>query len=195
MPDEKKDGLQILTIPSQAAWEDWLRIHFSEPNGVWLKIAKKGSGVSTVSYDEGVESALCYGWIDSQISAYDSQFYLHKYSPRRPKSKWSRMNREKAELLIRSGRMQPAGLEQVESARADGRWEAAYDPQSQITVPEDLQHELDQNPAANEFFNTLNSANRYAILYRIQDAKRPETREKRIRKYVEMLANRQKIYP
>ena len=195
MLNEVKAGLPILTFPEQGAWEAWLRQHFSDAEGVWLKIAKKGAGVMTVNYDEALEVALCFGWIDSQISAYDRQYYLHKFSLRRPKSKWSKVNREKAEALIAAGRMQPAGLKQVELARADGRWEAAYDPQSQIEVPEDLQRELDLNPPAKAFFSSLNAVNRYAILHRIQDAKKPETRLARIRKFVEMLSRKEKIYP
>ncbi len=195
MADEKKANLPILTFPDQAAWEAWLKLHHGKPGGVWLKMAKKGSVASTVNYDQALESALCYGWIDSQIGAYDAEYYLHKFSLRRPRSKWSRMNCQKAEALIAAGRMQPAGLRQVELAKADGRWEAAYDPPSQITVPDDLLQALEQNPQAHDFFNQLNGVNRYAILYRLQDARRPATRAARLQKYVEMLANRQKIHP
>ncbi len=195
MPDEMKAGLPILTFPEQATWEGWLQLHHAGSQGAWLKTSKKGSQVSTVSYDGALEIALCYGWIDSQIGAYDSQFYLIKFSPRKPKSKWSKMNCQKAEALIAAGRMQPAGLRQVELAKADGRWLAAYDPASTITIPQDLQHALEQNPPAMEFFQTLNALNRYAILYRLQDARKPETRQKRLRKYVEMLARHEKIHP
>ena len=158
-------------------------------------MAKKGSGITTVSYDQAVEVALCFGWIDSQSHSLDSQYYLQKFSPRRPKSKWSKVNCTKAEALIAAGRMQPAGLKQVELARADGRWEAAYDPQSTIAIPDDLQRELDHNPLARAFFAELNAVNRYAILHRIQDAKKPETRLVRIHKYVDMLERQEKIYP
>ncbi len=192
---EAKSGLLILAFPDQAAWEGWLQLHHGETEGVWLKIAKKGAGATSVNYDQALEGALCYGWIDSQIGAYDRQFYLHKFSPRRPKSKWSKMNCQKAEALIDAGRMQPAGLVQVQLAKTDGRWESAYDPASRITVPEDLQQALDQNPLAAAFFTTLDSRNRYAILYRLQDARKPETRATRLRKFVEMLANHQKIHP
>ncbi len=195
MREETKAGLAILTFPDQAAWEAWLWLHHPEAGGVWLKMAKKGAKPATVSYDEALESALCYGWIDSQIGSYDRQFYLHKFSPRRPKSKWSKVNCQKAEALIEAGRMQPSGLAQVQLAKADGRWEAAYDPASQITVPPDLQEALEQNPEAKEFFASLNGINRYAILHRIQEAKKTETRTKRIKQYVEMLSNKQKIYP
>ncbi len=183
-----------MTFPDQVAWEAWLRDHHTS-DGVWIKMAKKGTGITTVNYDQALEVALCYGWIDSQSHSLDNQYFKQKFSPRRPKSKWSKGNCVKAEALISAGRMQPTGLKQVELARADGRWEAAYDPPSQISVPADLQSELAKNPSARDFFATLNAANRYAILYRIQDAKKPETRLRRIRKYVEMLAEQRKIYP
>ena len=195
MIQERKGNLPILTFDSQAAWDDWLQLNYAETDGIWIKMSKKGTGIQTVNYDEALESALCYGWIDSQIASYDSHYYLHKFSPRRPKSKWSKINREKAEALIGAGRMQLAGLRQVELAQADGRWEAAYDSQSRIKIPEDFQYELGQNTVASEFFATLNSINRYAILYRIQDAKTPATRARRIRKFVDMLANHRRIYP
>ena len=195
MDEYQKDDLPIVTFEAQAAWDAWLYQHHANTAGIWLKIAKKGSGITTVNYEQALEVALCYGWIDSQIGAFDSQYYLHKFCPRRLKSKWSKLNREKAENLITAGRMHPAGLKQVELAKADGRWEAAYDPPSQIPIPEDLRRELNQNLVAKEFFSTLNSINRYAILHRIQEAKKPQTRSKRIRKFVEMLTNKQKLYP
>ncbi len=195
MPEFGKGNFPILVFQDQAAWEAWLQPHHGETEGVWLKLAKKGAGVSTVTYDQALESALCYGWIDSQISAYDMQYYLHKFSPRRPKSKWSKTNCERAEALIASGRMQPAGLQQVEMAKADGRWEAAYDPASRISVPEDLQIELDRNPSAKAFFDTLNGINRYSILHRLQVAKRPETRSKRLKEFIAMLSSHEKIHP
>lgn len=195
MPKPIKFDLPILLFNNQAAWESWLQLHHADSQGVQLKISKKNSGITTVNYDQALESALCYGWIDSQITAFDSQYYLHKFSPRRPNSKWSKMNCEKAEALIAAGRMQPAGLRQVELAKADGRWEAAYDPQSRISIPEDFRRELNQNPVAKEFFATLDSHNRYAILHRLQDAKKPETRAQRLKKFVDMLENHQKIHP
>ncbi len=195
MEEQKTTKLPILTFGDQKDWEAWLKQHHADSNGVRIKIAKKGSGVASIDYAGAVESALCYGWIDSQALSFDNQYYLQKFTPRKPKSKWSKLNCEKVEALTAAGRMQPSGYHQVELAKADGRWNAAYDPQSQITIPDDFQRELDQNPAAQAFFSTLNSQNRYAILYRIQDAKKPETRAKRILKFVEMLANNQKIYP
>lgn len=192
---EEKDGLPVIAFENQQAWESWLAAHHTESKGLWLKIAKKGTGVSTAQYAEALESALCYGWIDGQKASFDETYWLQKFTPRRPKSVWSKINRQKAEALIASGRMQPAGMEQVEWAKADGRWDAAYDSQSTSTVPDDLQQALDENPVAKAFFETLNSTNRYAILYRIQTAKKAETRAARIKKFIEMLAKEEKLYP
>jgi uncharacterized protein YdeI (YjbR/CyaY-like superfamily) len=189
------DDLPTLSCETQGEWEAWLATHHADMPGVWLKIAKKAAGTPSVSYAEALESALCYGWIDGQKASIDDAYWLQKFTPRRPKSGWSRVNREKAEALIAVGRMQPAGLRQVELAKADGRWAAAYHSQSTIEVPEDLQRELDTHPAARAFFGTLDSRNRYAILYRIQTAKKAETRAARIEKFVAMLAQGQKIYP
>jgi uncharacterized protein YdeI (YjbR/CyaY-like superfamily) len=189
------DNLPILSFESQDRWETWLAENHSHSKGIWLKIAKKGTGIALIDYQGALESALCYGWIDGQKGALDDTYWLQKFTPRRPNSKWSKINREKALTLIAEGRMRPAGLRQVEMAQSDGRWEAAYDSQSRITIPADFQAELDKNEQAREFFNALNSANRYAILYRIQTAKKPETRSARISKFIEMLANQQKLYP
>lgn len=189
------DHLPILSFESQNAWEAWLDAHHADTPGVWLKIAKKATGTLSVSYAEVLESALCYGWIDGQKASLDDTHWLQKFTPRRAKSAWSRVNCEKATTLIAAGRMQPAGLRQVEQAQADGRWAAAYDSQSTIEVPADLQRELDAHPAAKAFFGTLDSRNRYAILYRIQTAKKAETRAARIEKFVAMLARGEKIYP
>ncbi len=188
---------ELLTIDfaNQQDWEAWLQENHAGTKGVWLKIAKKESGIPTVSYAEALESALCYGWIDGQKAAFDQRYWLQKFTPRRSKSIWSKVNCDKVTALIEAGRMQPAGLHEVERAKADGRWEAAYASQSKITVPDDLQRELDNNPQAREFFATLDSTNRYAILFRIQTAKKAETRATRIRKFVDMLANHEKIHP
>ena len=190
-----KPDLPIIPFASRDAWEAWLEEHHETANGLWLKIAKKGSGIETVSYAEALEAALCYGWIDGQKASFDDHYWLQRFTPRRPRSKWSKINRQKATELIEKGEMKPAGLREVERAKADGRWDAAYDAQSTATVPDDLCQELEKNHRAREFFATLDSRNRYAILYQIQDAKRPETRARRIEKYVAMLAQRQKIYP
>jgi uncharacterized protein YdeI (YjbR/CyaY-like superfamily) len=148
-----------------------------------------------VHYPEVLESALCFGWIDGRREALDERYFLQRFTPRQPRSKWSRINREKAELLIASGRMRPAGLTAVERAKADGRWEAAYESQKRIAVPDDLQRELDARPEAKAFFAQLSSQNRYAILYRLQDAKKPETRVRRLAKFVAMLEAGETIYP
>jgi len=179
--------LPILPFESQQKFADWLAKHHNQSDGVWLKLAKKGSDLPSVTYDEAVETALCYGWIDGQKQGFDEKFWLQKFTPRRSKSIWSKINREKAEKLIASGRMQPAGLAAAELAKQDGRWQAAYDSQKTITVPDDFQAELDKNPKAKAFFETLTSAKRYSFLFRIQTAKKPQIREKRIRQFVEML--------
>jgi uncharacterized protein YdeI (YjbR/CyaY-like superfamily) len=189
------DNLPIIAFATQQDWEEWLKEHHGDTRGVWLKIAKKDAGIPSVSYPEALEEALCYGWIDGQKATFDAHYYLQKFTPRRPKSIWSKVNCDKVAALLASGRMQAAGIRQVELAKADGRWEAAYDSQSKMTVPDDFQQELDNNEKAKEFFNTLNSVNRYAILFRIQTAKKPETRSARISKFIEMLSNNQKIYP
>jgi uncharacterized protein YdeI (YjbR/CyaY-like superfamily) len=158
-------------------------------------VAKKGSGISSVSTAEALEIALCFGWIDSRREALDEQHFLQRYTPRQPRGRWSRINREKVERLIAEGRLRPAGLAEVERAKADGRWDAAYDGARTATVPEDLRRELDARPRAKAFFDTLSSQNRYAILYRLDDAKKPETRARRLAKFVAMLEAGQTIHP
>jgi uncharacterized protein YdeI (YjbR/CyaY-like superfamily) len=190
-----RDDLAVIAFPSLRAWEDWLAAHHEDSPGLWLKIAKKGADTTTVSYAEAIEGALCYGWIDGQKGKLDDAHWLQRFTPRTRRSKWSKINREKAERLTAEGRMHPAGLREVEAARADGRWDAAYQGQATATVPPDLARELDRYPAAREFFATLTGVNRYAILYRIQDATRPQTRARRIQKYVTMLNEHKTIYP
>jgi uncharacterized protein YdeI (YjbR/CyaY-like superfamily) len=192
---KKTDTLPIIAFETQQSWDVWLKEHHAETKGIWLKLAKKGTDIASVSYAEALECALCYGWIDGQKAAFDEQYWLQKFTPRGPKSIWSKVNCDKVIALLASDRMQPAGIRQVELAKADGRWEAAYESQSKATIPDDFQKELDKNPKALEFFATLNSVNRYAILFRIQTAKKPETRSARIHKFIEMLASNQKIYP
>lgn len=192
---DSKQGLPIIPFASQREWETWLEARHATSKGLWLKIAKRDSGIGTVSSAEAIDSALCYGWIDGQLGSYDEQFWLQRFTPRSRKSKWSRVNRDKAAELLRQGRLKPAGLAQVEQARQDGRWDAAYEPQSSATVPDDLQRALDQNPAAQVFFAALDSRNRYAILYRLQDAKQPETRARRLEQYIAMLNEHKKLYP
>ena len=178
---------EILAFTDQAAWAAWLADHHETSPGVWLKLAKAGSGIASVTYPEALDVALCHGWIDGQKDKLDDQFWLQRFTRRGPRSKWSKINRTKATELIDAGRMAPAGLREVERAKADGRWEAAYDGPRTATVPDDLQAALDANEKAGAFFATLNGANRYAVLYRIQDAKRPETRARRIEQIVAML--------
>ena len=189
------NDLPMLPFATWQDWEAWLKEHHADVKGVWLKIAKKDSRLPSVSYAEALDSALCYGWIDGQKAAFDERYWLQKFTPRGPKSMWSKINCGKVAALLAEGRLQPAGIRQVELAKADGRWDLAYDPQSRITVPEDFQSELDKNSEAYDFFQTLNSVNRYAVLHRIQIAKKPETRAALIQKYIEMLAQHQKLYP
>lgn len=184
-----------MSFETQQDWETWLAEHHTDTKGIWLKIAKKEIAVPSVSYSEALDSAICYGWIDGQKASFDDKYWLQKFTPRRSKSIWSKANCDRATALIAEGRMQPAGIRQVELAKADGRWESAYESQGKITVPEDFQSELDKNQQAKEFFSTLNSVNRYAILFRIQTAKKPETRLARIKKFIEMLAKNEKIHP
>jgi uncharacterized protein YdeI (YjbR/CyaY-like superfamily) len=186
--------LPVLLFASPVELEVWLEENHAGSEGLWLKIAKKGFAVESVTYAEALELALCFGWIDSQKRGFDDKHFLQRFTPRRPRGKWSQINREKAEALIASGAMRPAGLAEVEAAKTDGRWDAAYAGQRTAKVPEDLQRELDRNDAAREFFATLDSANRYAILYRLDDAKRAETRERRLRKFIGMLERGEKIH-
>lgn len=189
-----KSDLPIIPFASQADWEAWLEVHHDASDGLWLKIAKKASGIESVSRGEAAEGAVCYGWIDSQAASFDDEFWLQRFTPRRLNSKWSKRNRKKATELIEQGKMRPAGLKEVERAKQDGRWDDAYDAPSTITVPDDLQQKLNENPEAKTFFVTLDSRNRYAILHRIQTAKKPETRVRRIEKYVAMLDAHETIY-
>lgn len=186
--------LPIIPFESEAAWEGWLEQNHASSPGLWLKIAKKGSGHVSVDYAGALDVALCFGWIDGQKNKFDDEYWLQKFTPRRARSKWSKINREKVERLIAEGRMREAGLAEIEAAKADGRWDAAYDSQSKITVPDDLQAALDANPDAKAFFDTLNSANRYAILYRVHEAKRPETRQRRIDNFITMLNNGETLH-
>jgi uncharacterized protein YdeI (YjbR/CyaY-like superfamily) len=185
----------ILAVESKKKWADWLARQHAKSSGVWLKLSKKGSGIPSVTYDEALDAALCYGWIDGQKKGFDEQYWLQKFTPRGPKSIWSKINTEKAERLITSGEMRPAGLKAIEAAKQDGRWEAAYDSQKHISIPEDFQAALEKNKKAKAFFATLNSANRYAILFRLHNAKRPQTRAKWIQKFVDMLERSEKLYP
>jgi uncharacterized protein YdeI (YjbR/CyaY-like superfamily) len=178
----------VLFFATPVELEAWIDEHGEESDGIWLKFAKKDSGIESVVYAEAVEIALSHGWIDGQAKRLDDQHYLQRFTPRRPRSKWSKINRETAERLIAEGRMRAAGLREIARAKEDGRWDDAYDSPSTATVPDDFHAALDAEPAAAEFFATLGSTKRYSFLYRITDAKRPETRAKRIADYVALLA-------
>jgi len=184
-----------LPFATQEDWRAWLAEHHADSDGVWIKFAKKGSGVPTVVYAEAIEVALTYGWIDGQVKAIDEQHYRQRFTPRRARSRWSKINRAKAEKLIAAGAMQPAGLAEVERAKADGRWKRAYDSPTTAVVPDDLRAALDASPAASALFDELDGNNRYAILYRVQEAKRPDTRARRIEQFVAMLERGETIHP
>jgi uncharacterized protein YdeI (YjbR/CyaY-like superfamily) len=187
------DDLQAIPFPSDAEWERWLEENHETADGVWIKMAKKGSEIDSVRYPEVLDTALCFGWIDAKRLALDERYFLQRFVPRRPRSNWSRINVEKVERLTAEGRMRPAGLAEVERAKADGRWAAAYEGQRLSTVPDDLQAELDARPEAKAFFEGLNKQNRFAILYQLEDAKRPDTRARRLAKFVAMLEAGEKI--
>jgi len=177
----------VLFFATPAELDAWMDEHAEESDGIWLKFAKKASGIKSVVYAEAVEIALCHGWIDGQVKRLDDHHYLQRFTPRRVRSKWSKINREKAEKLVTEGRMRPRGLREVDRAKEDGRWHDAYGSSTTATVPDDFQAALDAEPAAAEFFENLGSTKRYSFLYRIDDAKRPETRAKRIAEYVALL--------
>ena len=192
---KKTAELPIKLFETPAKWDAWLAKHHAQAPGLWLRLAKAASGRRSVTYAEALDAALCYGWIDGQKKSYDEQTWLQKFTPRGPRSIWSQINREKAQALIESGRMQPAGLAAIERARQNGQWEAAYASQKKMAVPGDLRAALAADPAAEAFFATLNSTNRYAILFRLQTAKKPETRARRLAQFVAMLARGEKLYP
>jgi uncharacterized protein YdeI (YjbR/CyaY-like superfamily) len=179
---------------TQKDWRTWLEENHEKASGVWLKHAKKSSGKTSVSYAEALEEALCYGWIDSQKQAYDTDYFLQKFTPRGPKSVWSKINVAKVEALVTAGKMQSAGLAAIDQAKHDGRWEAAYDSPGASKVPEDFQAALEKNPKAKQFFETLNKANVYGFCWRIQTAKRSETRKARIEKFIDMLNRGEKLH-
>jgi len=190
----KSTDLPLQPFASKTKWAEWLAKQHDKSDGVWLKFSKKDSGIPSVTYEEAIDVALCYGWIDGQGKGFDEKYWLQKFTPRRPKSIWSKINTEKAERLIASGEMQPAGLRAIEAAQQDGRWEAAYASQKNIIVPEDFQAALNKNKKAKAFFATLKSGERYSFLFRIHNAKKPETRAKRIQQFVELLEKGEKIH-
>jgi uncharacterized protein YdeI (YjbR/CyaY-like superfamily) len=180
---------------TQRTWDTWLRRNHQSSAGLWLLLAKKGASQKSVSYLEALECALCFGWIDGQKKALDDEYWLQRFTPRRSRSIWSKVNRTRALALIAQGRMEAAGLKEIERARADGRWDNAYEPASTATVPPDFQAALDTNARAKSFFAALDGANRYAVLWRLQTAKKADTRAKRIERFVDMLARGEKLHP
>lgn len=184
----------IILFEDQSAWREWLAENHSSAPGIWLRLARKAAELRSVSGPEALQVALCYGWIDGQARSYDDESWLLKYTPRGKRSVWSKRNREYVEHLIAAGEMQPAGLAAIEAAKADGRWDRAYDSPATASVPDDLQAALDANPEARAFFATLKGQNRYAILHRIQTAVKPETRVRRIEKFVAMLARKETLH-
>jgi uncharacterized protein YdeI (YjbR/CyaY-like superfamily) len=194
MATELPDDLPVKPFRTAAAWEKWLAAHRDE-RGVWLKIAKKESGVASVTYAQALEVALCHGWIDGQKRGFDERFFLQRFTPRRPRSPWSRINVGHAERLVAEGRMHPAGLREIEAAKADGRWQAAYAGAATMAVPGELAAALAGNRKARAFFEQLDGANRYAFCWRVQAAKKPETRLARAEKFVAMLARGEKLHP
>jgi uncharacterized protein YdeI (YjbR/CyaY-like superfamily) len=184
----------LIFFEDPAEFDAWLHRNGATETELWIKFAKKGSGLKSINYDQALDIALCHGWIDGLVRSVDDTYYSQRWTPRKARSKWSKRNCAKVEELIAAGRMLPAGLAEIEKAKADGRWEAAYAGPATIEVPADLTAALEANPKAAAFFKTLNSQNRYAILLRIHDAKRPETRRKRIAQFVDMLAEGRKLY-
>ncbi len=192
-PSPPQAELEILQCETLEAWERWLAKHHADSPGVWLKIAKRGARTSTVSYVQALETAICHGWIDGRKRGLDEAFWLQRFTRRGPRSRWSQVNRQKAAELIEAGRMRDPGLAAVAAAQADGRWEAAYEPQSRASVPADLQRALDQNPLAGEFFATLTGARRYAFLYRLHQVTAPDRRARRIADYIALLGEQRTL--
>jgi uncharacterized protein YdeI (YjbR/CyaY-like superfamily) len=190
-----KAELPVHAFATRAAFERWLKAHHAASSGIWLQLMKKTSGVASLTYHEALDAALSWGWIDGQTKAHDAASWLRKFTPRGARSMWSKINRAKAQALVDSGRMQAAGLAQMQRAQQDGRWEAAYDSPSNAQPPADFAQALAASPQAAAFFLTLNGANRYAVLFRVQAPKKAETRERKIRELVAMLARGEKIHP
>jgi uncharacterized protein YdeI (YjbR/CyaY-like superfamily) len=186
------DPIRLFQTPTH--WTAWLEKNHRKPRGLWLRLAKKDSALQSVTYAEALEVALCYGWIDGQKRGESDEAWLQRFLPRAKKSIWSKINREKATVLIADGRMKPAGMAAVEAAKQDGRWDAAYDSPTRATIPPDFRAALNANPRAQRFFTDLDGANRYAVLFRIQTAKKAETRTRKIREFVEMLARHERIH-
>ena len=192
---ELKNGRPIIPFASPGEWESWLAENHASSGGLWVKIAKKEAGVASISYAQALEVALCYGWIDGQSKSIDEDWYYQRFTPRRSRSLWSKRNRQIVARLIEEGRMQPAGKAEIERAKADGRWDAAYDSPANARIPAELEAAFRQSPGTKEFFESLDSRNRYAILHRLMVAKKPETRAKRLAQFVEMLREKRALYP
>lgn len=183
----KSNELPTLPFANKKKWSDWITKQHATSSGLWLKLAKKDSGIPSITYEEALDVALCYGWIDGQKKGFDDKYWLQKFTPRGAKSIWSKINTEKVERLIASGEMKPAGLKAVQAAKADGRWDAAYASQKNISIPDDFQAALDRNENAKANFAKLKSAERYSFLFRIHNVKKPETRARKIQQFVELL--------
>ena len=186
--------MEIVSFESAGDFRKWLEDNYSRADGIWLRISKKGSGIASLTYAEALDEALCFGWIDGQRKPLDERGWLQRFTPRRPKSGWSKVNTQHAERLIASGAMTASGLKEVEAAKSDGRWSAAYDSFANATIPEDFLRELARNPKAKAFFETLNKTNLYSIAYRLQTAKKVETRDKRMSEIIEKLAREEKYH-
>jgi uncharacterized protein YdeI (YjbR/CyaY-like superfamily) len=195
MANKSNNTLPILLCADQQIWLDWLENNYDSSTGVRLQIAKKQSGIVSLSYEEAVEGALSFGWIDSQKEAYDDKTWIQRFTPRGENSIWSKVNKDKAELLISTGRMMPSGMNAIDNAKRNGRWDKAYEPQSSATIPEDFEKELNKNLKAKAFFETLDRQNKYAIMFRINNVKKIETRMKKIQQFISMLEKGEKIYP
>ena len=189
-----QQSLPTKQFTSEKAWQTWLAKNHDKSNGVWMMFAKKNADKPTVTYAEALDVALCYGWIDGQKNSYDEQYWIQKFVPRQPKSIWSKKNIEHTERLIKEGKMQPAGLKAIESAKANGSWDKAYDAQSNMTIPEDFLKALRKNKKANAFFKTLNRTNLFSIAFRLQTAKKEETKQKRIATIIAMLEREEKFH-
>lgn len=192
---DPKPGDPVEQFAKPEDFERWLCKHHRTASCIWVKYAKKKSGIPSIDWNQAVDVALCYGWIDGQAKSIDETHSIQRFTPRGRRSKWSKLNRERVARLVKAKRMQPAGLAEVERAKADGRWDAAYDSPANAGIPDDLAKVLAQSAKAKQFFESLNAQNRYSILYRLQDAKKPETRARRLEKFVEMLKKGEKLYP
>jgi uncharacterized protein YdeI (YjbR/CyaY-like superfamily) len=186
--------IPIIPFQTQKKWRDWLTKNFDKPDGIWLKLYKKDSGVKSINHGQALEEALCFGWIDGQAKGYDDLSYLQKFTPRRKRSTWSKRNIDIIERLAEEGKMHPAGIAEVERAKEDGRWELAYDSPANMQAPEDFLKKLADNPKALAFYSTLNKTNTFAISFRLQTAKKPKTRQKRMMTIIEMLEQGKKLH-